>query len=253
MTSFCSRKSYGVFSYFDITFMLMNRHQITAMFNRIAHRYDFINRILSFGLDTRWRKKVQRFLPDKEHMTVVDLATGTCDQILALFPNARIEKCIGLDLSTEMLKLGQKKLIENKLEKKVSLELGSALQIPLETNTADCVTISFGIRNVSPIQTCLEESLRVLKPGGKMAILEFSLPQKGFFRPCIIFYLKHILPRIGRLFSKDPIAYAYLQNTISHFPSGSSFIQFMEQAGFRNIQEKRMTFGIVTLYVGEKC
>lgn len=228
------------------------QENIISMFNRIAPTYDRLNRILSFGIDKRWRKRVLKHLPPAQNLTLVDLATGTADQILALAQANAITSLTGFDLSEKMLLLGQEKLEKHSLTKKAKLQIGSALDIPLPQSSADLVTISFGIRNVTDPLRCLKEMRRILKKDGIAYILEFSTPTFAPFRALYFFYLRYILPSLGRLLSKDPTAYTYLNQTIEEFPSGELFLRLMHEAGFNQVEMHPMTFGTVTLYIGKK-
>lgn len=223
-------------------------HTVRDMFNKISPTYDQVNRILSFGRDIAWRKAVARHLPLRLHLQVLDLATGTGDQLAALFQKgASIHRAIGMDVAEEMLNIGRKKLASHPVE----LLVGDAQKIPFADNRFDAVTISFGIRNVEDPSKALREMCRVLQPRGKALILEFSMPNR-FIRPFFLFYLRSILPRLGGHFSKEPFAYRYLNKTIETFPSGKEFLGLMEQAGFRNCKRHSMNLGSVSLYVGEK-
>jgi len=229
-----------------------SRHTVTAMFDRIAPTYDRLNKVLSFGIDSLWRKSVKKHLPKKENLILVDLATGTCDQIISLGSTPNIKKFIGIDLSEKMLSLGKKKIDQKGLSKKVQLQLGSALDIPLSPQSVDCVTMSFGIRNVTDPSKCLKEMYRILNNGGQAMILEFSKPTLPVIRGGYLFYLRHILPRIGKILSKDPDAYVYLNKTIEDFPSGQNFLSLMNDTGFIHTKRVSMTLGVVNLYIGQK-
>lgn len=214
------------------------------MFDRISSTYDRINRILSFGMDRRWRKKVAEFLPQRPHLQILDLATGTGDQIAALLDHKAT--FTGIDLSEEMLRLAHKKI-----GRRARFVHGNAEELPFENHTFDAATFSFGIRNVNDPHRSLQEIHRVLKQKGRCLILEFSLPS-GPLRRLYLFYLRHILPRIGGLLSRKPDAYRYLNQTIETFPSGKAFCAWMKEAGFASVHTVPMAFGGVTLYVGEK-
>jgi demethylmenaquinone methyltransferase/2-methoxy-6-polyprenyl-1,4-benzoquinol methylase len=220
------------------------------MFNRIAARYDKINRILSFGLDLSWRKKINQFLPLQSNLTVVDVATGTGDQILALAKNSKIDHFIGFDISEKMLQVGLEKV--KNLKKPVSLQLGSGLDIPIDDNFCDATTLSFGIRNMTDPSLALKELYRILKPGGRAIVLEFSLPKNSFIQRCYLLYLRHILPSVGLFLSKDKEAYSYLNQSIEDFCKNSPLDILMEKAGFHTIRVKPLTFGIVSVFIGEK-
>jgi len=228
------------------------QNQICNMFDRISPTYDRVNHILSFGLDLWWRKKAVSFLPQNKSLRLLDLATGTGDQLLAVFKKLPIEEAIGLDFAKEMLEIGQKKIDKTSWSQKCHLVVGNATSIPYPEDNFDAITISFGIRNVSDTPLCLREMYRVLKKNGRAVILEFSLPKNRFLLSFHLFYLRKIVPFLGGLFSKQRSAYAYLNTTIESYPSGDAFLTFMTQAGFKNVFAHPLTFGIVTLYVGEK-
>jgi len=229
-----------------------SRNEIWKMFNQISSTYDKINRILSLGMDQRWRRKVANFLPAKKNLKILDLATGTADQLIALFENSIfIEKAIGIDLAQEMLHIGQKKLDQKSYGKKIELREADAQKLPFEAESFDATTFSFGIRNVSNPLTSLQEIHRILKPDGVSLILEFALPSSKL-RWAHLFYLRYILPRMGAFFSKNKSAYRYLNETIETFPQGEAFCSLLKQAGFRNVKIHKMGLGAVALYMGEK-
>ena len=220
------------------------------MFNRIAKTYDPVNRLLSFGLDTRWRKKVGSLLPPKQPMQLLDLATGTGDQVLSLcaqYPQ-KITSAVGMDLSEGMLEVGRKKVLQRKMEHCISLQQGDACKLPLEDSSFDAVTISFGIRNVPDVPKALKEMHRILRPEGKALILEFAIPRNPMVRFGHLFYLRHVLPTVGGLVSGDKPAYRYLNTTIESFPYGNDFAQLMKEAGFKTVRVHSLTFGIANLY-----
>lgn len=225
-----------------------SRESIWKMFDLISPTYDKVNRIVSFGMDQKWRKRVIQFLPLKKNLKILDLATGTGDQIVALLKSpASIKTITGIDLSQEMLAIAKEKL-----NGKAEFLRADAEKLPFKEESFDAATFSFGIRNVTSPLTSLKEIYRILNHKGRCLILEFSLPPKpftGFY----LFYLRHILPRIGGLFSKKPEAYRYLNQTIEHFPSGKNFCLLMKEVGFTKIRAIPMTLGAVTLYVGEKA
>ncbi len=224
-----------------------SREDVWKMFDRISPTYDKTNRIVSFGMDQRWRKKVAKFLPPHKNLKILDLATGTGDQALAIIKSqASIQSITGIDLSLEMLEIAKRKI-----PSKMEFIRADAEKLPFKPMSFDAATFSFGIRNVTDPTRSLKEIHRVLKTKGRCLILEFSLPPKpirGFF----LFYLRHILPRIAGLISKNYSAYKYLNQTIEHFPSGKDFCILMKEAGFTRIREIPMNLGSVTLYVGEK-
>ncbi len=224
-----------------------SRENIWKMFDRLSPTYDRINRIVSFGQDKRWRKKVAQHLPGQKNLTILDLATGTGDQALALIQSkASIQSITGIDLSTEMLSIAKRKIPE-----KMEFLRADAEKLPFKNDSFHASTFSFGIRNVTDPLASLKEIYRVLKPKGRSLILEFSLPPKPI-RAFFLFYLRHILPRIAGLISRDYSAYRYLNQTIEYFPSGKEFCLLMKGAGFTKIRQIPMNLGAVTLYIGEK-
>ena len=225
------------------------------MFNRIAKTYDPVNRLLSFGLDVRWRKRVGQLLPQKEEgIHLLDLATGTADQVLFLCENhpTQIKKAIGMDLSEGMLDIGRVKVKKRNLDAKITLKSGDACALPLEDAHFDAITISFGIRNVPDVPKALREMHRILQPGGKALILEFALPQNAAVRFGHLFYLRHVLPTVGGIISGDRAAYRYLNTSIEAFPYGNDFAKLMTDAGFSQCHVHNLTFGIANIYEGIK-
>ncbi len=226
---------------------------VTQMFDQISERYDRTNRILSLGNDVRWRKKLASFLPKKKDMTILDLATGTADQIISFFQcSQNIQRVIGLDPSKLMLEKGRKKLSSRPYYHKIDLIEGNALQIPFLDNRFDVTSVSFGIRNFSDPEKGLREMHRVLKKEGKVLILEFSLPSNRVCRSLSLFYLKRFVPLLGKMVTSKQFAYEYLSKTIQDFPHGKDFISLMQNAGFRNIQQKKLSLGMVSIYTGVK-
>ncbi len=220
-------------------------------FDPISKSYDRLNRILSLANDLRWRRKVASFLPQGP-LTLLDLATGTGDQIFTLLdtPNT-IQRAIGIDLSDNMLALARQKLEKKPYKASVELHQGDAQALPFPNHSFDVCTISFGIRNMPDPLLALSEMHRVLKPGGRCLILEFSLPPSPIRQP-YLFYLRHILPYLGGWISGHPAAYRYLNRTIEEFPSGAAFASWLEESQFRHITLHPMQWGAVTLYVAEK-
>ena len=230
-----------------------SRMQAFKMFDRIAHRYDLLNRLLSGGTDVRWRKTMNRRIPDGKDLRVLDLATGTADVLIAMEHACKnVTSGVGLDMSGGMLKYGQQKLVSMGLDQKFRLVRGDATCLGLAEKQFDAVTISFGIRNVLDVNQGLEEMHRILKPGGRALILEFSLPANRPFRAAYLFYFRHVLPRLGALISGDSYAYRYLNETVETFPYGEDFCQLMRNAGFEEVTATPLTFGIASLYQGER-
>ncbi len=229
----------------------MTKQPVFEIFDDIAPTYDRTNRILSGGIDLYWRRKMASLLPSAEKIKLLDLATGTGDQLLSLLKNSKkIDQAIGIDLAEEMLKIGRAKL--KAYDHLVTLKQASATAIPYLENTFNCATMSFGIRNVDNVPGCLREIYRVLRPEGKALILEFSLPTNRWIQKAYLLYLNKLLPHIGRLISAHKQAYTYLARTIQAFPQAGAFCKLMEEAGFSHVKAHPLTFGIVTIYQGEK-
>lgn len=225
---------------------------IQEMFDRIAPRYDFLNRLLSMRQDVLWRMEMVRAARLSNDSKVLDVACGTCD--VALEVSAQLmgrAKIYGLDFSHGMLTLGRKKLRKNNNET-IELINGDALALPFGSDLFDAVFIAFGIRNIMDREKALESFISCLKPGGRLAVLELTTPEKGWFKSLYLTYFKKILPAIGSFFSKHHHAYAYLPESVLKFPTAVEFSRLMENAGFEQIRFKQMTFGIVTLFVGHK-
>jgi demethylmenaquinone methyltransferase/2-methoxy-6-polyprenyl-1,4-benzoquinol methylase len=222
------------------------------IFDAIAGRYDVINTVLSGGLHRIWRRAMRRSLPQRLNLTVLDLATGTGDVALELIKNPHVQKVRGLDLSKGMIAKGREKIAAAGHGDKITLDVGDAQKIPYSDASFDAVTISFGIRNVADVKLCLSEIYRVLKPGGRVLILEFGLPRSRVLRSAHLFYLRNILPGLGRMLSGHATAYSYLNQTIEEFPYGAAFAELLTGAGFTDAQYRPMSGGIVHLYRGDK-
>lgn len=223
------------------------------MFDRIAGRYDFLNHFLSLNRDKVWRKKLAEHLPSGQDLDALDLATGTADQLLALYASGRVGSGVGLDMAAEMMKIGRFKLAQRNLESQFALVRADAACLPFGASSFDVLSISFGIRNVLDVNVALREMVRVLRPGGRALILEFSLPRNLLLRKLYLFYFRQILPRLGGMISGDSRAYRYLNETVESFPYGEAFCALMSRAGFVNVKGTPLTFGIATLYQGDKA
>lgn len=224
---------------------------ISSMFDQIALTYDRNNRILSFGIDIYWRYKMNSLLPKKDKLLLLDCATGTGDQLLSFFRHTpQLYEAAGIDISSQMLEIAKEKL--QPYAHQVILETASAENIPYLDESFDCISVSFGIRNMKDTKKCLKEFYRVLKIHGRLLILEFSLPTSSWIKKAYLTYLNHLLPHLGKFFSAHPDAYQYLSRTIQEFPSGENFCQLLRHAGFQNLKTYPLTFGVVTIYQGEK-
>ena len=223
------------------------------MFDRIAATYDPVNRLLSFGLDRKWREKVNSLLPKKSDIRLLDLATGTADQILMLCKiNSNIGPSIGMDLSEGMLEKGREKVRQQGRDQQIELRTGDAVELPLDDESFDAITMSFGIRNVPDVPAALREMVRVLRPGAKSLILEFSLPKNPLIRAGHLFYLRYVLPAVGGIISGDYQAYKYLNTSIEAFPYGDDFCSLLTDSGFKQVKHHPVTFGIATVYEATK-
>ncbi len=230
-----------------------SRKEIWKMFDQISPTYDRVNRVMTMGLDQLWRKKVCTFFPKENHLRILDCATGTGDQIIAMMEtDPRVDSAVGIDLAEAMIAIGNEKLAKKAYANKVTLQVASALEIPFPDHSFDAVTISFGIRNVTDVIGSLKEFHRVLKVGGRVLILEGTMPEKKTWKNLNRFYLRHILPRIGGWISKKPDAYRYLNETIETFPQGGAFCQLMQSAGFKEVKLHPLFFGVATVYQGDR-
>jgi demethylmenaquinone methyltransferase / 2-methoxy-6-polyprenyl-1,4-benzoquinol methylase len=228
------------------------KEQMAEMFNRIAFRYDLLNRFLSGGIDRSWRKKAISELKTVNPKTVLDLATGTADMPVMLMKLLSPDKVIGIDISEAMLELGRRKVEKNNLNGKISLQAGDAENIHFSNASFFAATVAFGVRNFQNLEKGLSEIYRILKPGGKLVILEFSKPDNGYFLPFYKLYLRVIAPRIGKMISGSLDAYKYLNESVNAFPEGSAFIEILNKSGFKETYFKKLSLGICTIYCGNK-
>ena len=228
--------------------------RIAGMFDSIAERYDFLNHLLSAGLDKRWRRQAVDVLELTGRETLLDLCTGTADLALAATTGERRAKhAIGIDFSQAMLQIGKSKIGgAGASASAITLIRGDAMRIPLCDESVDATTIGFGIRNVEQPAAACREIARVLRPGGTLVILEFSLPRSAALRNFYLWYFRKILPLIGRLISKHPSAYTYLPASVEAFPPPDAFAQQLRDAGFGTVRAVSLTFGVVYMFVARK-
>jgi demethylmenaquinone methyltransferase/2-methoxy-6-polyprenyl-1,4-benzoquinol methylase len=223
------------------------------MFDRISHRYDLLNHLLSFGRDFAWRRRAVGFLPKAADMVVLDLACGTADLALtAVKHRGNGIRVFGVDMSERMLRVGLTKVSRRGLADCVHLLRGDGMQLPLPDGKFDAAMIAFGIRNMSDPRLCLRELFRILRPGGRLVVLEFSIPENRLIRALYLPYFRYILPRLGGLVSGDTFAYSYLDRTVETFARGEEFEQLLREAGFERTLQQPLTFGVATIYVGDK-
>ena len=228
------------------------KNQVRRMFNNIAPHYDFLNHFLSAGMDIRWRKHAIRMVEAQAGQHVLDMATGTGDMAITLartYPGTEIH---GVDIAPQMLEIARRKIDTKGLEDRITFSEGDSENLPMKDNSFDHATVAFGVRNFEHTLLGLKQCRRVVKPGGRFAVLEFSKPTIFPFKQIFQFYFKYILPLIGRITSKDSKAYGYLFESVQNFPEGRQFALLMAEAGFKNIEFKRLTLGVCTLYWGEK-
>jgi demethylmenaquinone methyltransferase/2-methoxy-6-polyprenyl-1,4-benzoquinol methylase len=231
---------------------LSKKEQVAHMFDDIAFRYDFLNRFLSAGIDVIWRKNALKHLKDIAPKKILDVATGTGDVAIMAVKILHPEKIIGIDISDGMLDLGKQKIVKLGLQNLIELQNGDSETINFSNNTFDAVTVAFGVRNFENLEKGLSEIKRVLKPGGKLVVLEFSKPRTQVIKQFYNFYMKVVAPTIGKLFSKNRDAYKYLDQSIKKFPEGTNFTQILDRLGYRNTYCKTQSAGICSIYCGIK-
>jgi len=228
------------------------KEQVADMFNNISKTYDFLNHFLSLGIDVIWRKKAIGELKELQPKLILDVATGTGDFAFEALSILKPDKIVGVDISRGMLDIAQQKIEKRGLGDHFEVKLGDSEKLPFEANTFDAVTVAYGVRNFEDLEKGLADMQRVLKPGGKAVILEFSKPKAFPVKQLYWFYFNMVTPAIGKLFSKDARAYTYLPESVAAFPAGQDFIGLMEKAGFKNTKCRPLAFGICSIYSGTK-
>ena len=229
----------------------MSESKVQTLFNAIAARYDLLNHLLSGGVDLYWRRKAIAALQDLQPKRILDVATGTADLAIAalrLGPSA----VVGVDIAENMLAVGREKLTRRRLDGVITLQSGEAEHLAFPDGSFDASIVAVGARNFADLSQGLREMCRVLRPGGRIMVLEFSRPSAFPFKQLYFFYFRRILPIVGRIISKDPGAYTYLPDTVMKFPEGDGFLAILRAAGFRTVRQERLTFGIATIYTGDK-
>ncbi|MBP4142861.1 bifunctional demethylmenaquinone methyltransferase/2-methoxy-6-polyprenyl-1,4-benzoquinol methylase UbiE [Flavobacterium sp. I-SCBP12n] len=230
---------------------LGKKEQVAQMFDTISGNYDNLNRVISFGIDLKWRKKVLNIVSKSNPKQILDIATGTGD-LAILMAQTNAEKIIGLDISAGMLDVGKKKIASKNLSNTIDMVLGDSENMPFDDNYFDAITVAFGVRNFENLEKGLSEILRVLKPNGVFVILETSVPEKTPYKQGYNFYSKNILPIIGKLFSKDDVAYGYLSESAAAFPYGEALNNILRKIGFIDVVALPQTFGVATIYSASK-
>lgn len=227
------------------------KQQVSQMFDNISPKYDLLNRLLSAGIDVTWRKKAIDQLAALHPQKMLDVATGTGDLAIEA-SRLKPQEIIGIDISEGMLSFGKEKMKKLGLDHMIHLEVGDSERIQFDDNTFDAVTVSFGVRNFENLEKGLSEILRVLKPGGKLVVLEFSKPTAFPIKQLFGFYSRFILPTIGKMISKDQSAYTYLPESVEAFPEGKNFLNILNKVGYTESSQKKLTFGISSIYTGIK-
>jgi len=230
---------------------LGKKEQVAQMFDTISGNYDGLNRVISFGIDVKWRKKVLKMVAAKNPNSILDIATGTGD-LAILMAETQAAEIVGLDISAGMLDVGRKKITDKNLDNRIKMVLGDSENMPFEDNYFDAITVAFGVRNFETLEKGLAEILRVLRPRGIFVILETSVPAKFPYKQGYGFYTKYILPLIGKMFSKDKSAYAYLSESASVFPHGEALNNILRKVGFIEVKNLPQTFGVATIYSASK-
>jgi demethylmenaquinone methyltransferase / 2-methoxy-6-polyprenyl-1,4-benzoquinol methylase len=230
---------------------LSKKAQVADMFNEIAGHYDFLNHFLSMGIDKGWRKKAIAEIAKVQPQNILDVATGTGDLALAA-SKLQPKHITGVDIADQMLEVGRKKIAAQNLSAIINLQTGDSESMPFETNSFDAVTCAYGVRNFEHLEAGLKEMCRVMRPGGKLAILEFSHPKKFPIKQLYKFYFRFILPTLGKIVSKHSRAYTYLPESVMAFPEGKVFCDTLARCGFKEAKARPLTFGITTLYTATK-
>ncbi len=230
---------------------LSKKEQVADMFNNIAGKYDFLNHFLSMGIDKGWRKKAIAEIAKVQPKAILDVATGTGDLAIAA-AKLNPDRITGIDIAAQMLDVGRVKLKEKGLDKLISMQVGDSEALPFDDNSFDAITCAYGVRNFEHLEAGLKEMCRVMRPGGKLAILEFSHPKKFPVKQGYQFYFKYILPTLGKLVSKHSTAYSYLPESVMAFPEGQRFCDILGDCGFKEAHARPLTFGITTLYTARK-
>lgn len=230
---------------------LTKKKQVEQMFDNISDNYDGLNRVISLGTDVSWRKKVVAAVAATNPDSILDIATGTGDLAIQM-ANTGAKRIVGLDLSEGMLNVGRKKIADKNFDVEIEMIQGDSENLPFEDNSFDAITVAFGVRNFENLEKGLEEIFRVLKPSGIFVVLETSVPTKFPYKQGYRFYSNLILPVIGKIFSKDKDAYAYLSESAANFPYGITFNNILSKIGFINVKDLPQTFGVSTIYIASK-
>ncbi|HSA04826.1 MAG TPA: bifunctional demethylmenaquinone methyltransferase/2-methoxy-6-polyprenyl-1,4-benzoquinol methylase UbiE [Tenuifilaceae bacterium] len=225
---------------------------VEAMFNSIASKYDFLNHFLSLGIDKLWRRRLVKQLAQSNPRQVLDIATGTGDLAIQLAKHHKSVNITGVDISENMLSIGREKILKRKLEGRINLKQANSMSLPFADSEFDAAMVAFGVRNFEDLSKGITEIYRVLKAGGNLYVLEFSMPSRFPMRNLYRFYFRKVLPFVGGIVSGSKSAYTYLPESVFAFPEKEKFLEIMANAGFKNCSYKRLTFGVASIYVGNK-
>jgi demethylmenaquinone methyltransferase/2-methoxy-6-polyprenyl-1,4-benzoquinol methylase len=236
----------------DAASKLSKKEQVAGMFDGIAPRYDLLNHLLSLGIDKGWRRKAIRSLDPAQPKAILDVATGTGDLAIAASKRFAKAQITGVDISAGMLDIGRKKLAGLGLSQHIAMQQADSEQLPFGNDEFDAVICAYGVRNFEHLEAGLQEMQRVLRPGGRLAVLEFSKPKAFPFAQLYQFYFKAVLPLIGRMVSKHSKAYTYLPESVAAFPEGNNFLEILAGCGFSQAKARPLTFGVTTLYTATK-
>jgi len=230
---------------------LSKKEQVAQMFDNISENYDGLNRVISLGIDIKWRKKVVKIVGQNNPKQILDIATGTGD-LAIMMAALKPDRIVGLDISEGMLEVGKQKIIKDNLSDKIEMIVGDSEEMPFADNTFDAITVSFGVRNFANLNKGIKEISRVLKPTGVLVILETSNPTSFPFKQGYKLYTNLFLPIVGKMFSKDKDAYSYLSESANSFPFGKAFNNILQKNGFTHTEDKPVTFGVATIYTARK-
>lgn len=228
------------------------KEQVTKMFDTISEEYDSINRMMTFGIDIIWRKKLIDIIAKEQPKNILDIASGTGDLAIMAAQKTTANEIIGVDISKGMLEIGKKKIAKLNLSKRIKMQLEDSENLPFDSNYFDTITVAFGVRNFENLDAGIKEINRVLKPGGIFVVLETSVPTYPIIRQLYLLHSNFLLPLFGKLFSKDPKAYTYLSESAKNFPYGKAFNNILQKNGFKEVQNKPQTLGVASIYIGKK-
>lgn len=228
------------------------KEQVTQMFDTISKEYDGLNRMITFGIDVRWRKKVIQIIANTSPNKILDIASGTGDLAILAAKKTDATEIIGADISAGMLEVGKQKIEKLGLSNRIKMQVADSENLPFEDNYFDAITVAFGVRNFENLNKGLSEIYRVLKPNGVFVILETSVPTLPIIKQGYLFHSNYVLPFFGKLFSKDPKAYSYLSKSAKNFPYGEDFNNIILKIGFKEVLNKPQTLGVASIYIGKK-